>query len=112
VSDFLCDNYERHLRVANRRHDLIAIRILDQRETEIPDIGLVELEDAETGERLLIDTSDDDFRRNFRENAIRFDNSIRQMFKSLKIDHINIKTGEPYDIPLIKFFKERSRRIR
>lgn len=112
VSDFLSLDFERHLRVANRRHDVIAIRIFDRREMEIPDIGLIELEDIESGETILLNTSDSDFQQKYIEGAKAHQESIQQLFKSMNLDHIDIQTGEPYDIPLIKFFRKRARRVR
>jgi uncharacterized protein (DUF58 family) len=112
VSDFLGQDFERHLRVANRRHDIIAMRITDKREKELPNIGLLELEDIETDESLLIDTSDSEFREAYRTNASKMNESLHRMFKSMKVDYIEFRPGAPYDLPLIRFFKERSRRTR
>jgi len=71
ISDFIADGYEKLLRITNKKHDLIAISIADPRERELPPVGLVELEDAETGETCLIDTGDAAFRREFSAGATR-----------------------------------------
>jgi len=112
VSDFLSEGFEQDLRIANRRHDVIAVRIADPREKDFPAVGMVELEDAETGERLLIDTSDYRFLQAYRNRSDAWDESIRKLFRSIQVDYIEFRTGEPYDIPLIRFFRERARRIR
>ena len=67
ISDFFTGDFYRPLRILRNRHDVIAVRILDERELEIPDVGLIELEDEETGEQILVDTSDEKFRENFRQ---------------------------------------------
>jgi uncharacterized protein (DUF58 family) len=112
VSDFLATGYERSLRVANRRHDMVAIRVLDPREKEIPPLGIVEFEDSETGERLLLDTSSGGFHKAFTDLTNSIDERREQTFKSMGVDFVQIWADRPYDIPLIKFFKERARRFR
>jgi uncharacterized protein (DUF58 family) len=114
VSDFLVDeaNFRRSLRVANRKHDLVAIQIHDPREASLPPVGLVELQDAETGERLLIDTSDSRFRQAVSNDAESRQNRLLKLFQSTSVDHVQIATDRPYDLPLIGFFKNRARRFR
>lgn len=112
VSDFLATGYERSLRVANRRHDMVAIRVLDRREKEIPPLGIVEFEDSETGERLLLDTSSGGFHKAFIDLTTSRDQQREQTFKSMGVDFVQIPSDRPYDIPLMKFFKERARRFR
>ena len=112
VSDFLANGYERSLRVANRRHDVVAIRVLDRREKKIPPVGIAEFEDAETGERLLVDTSSSGFTGTFSELTISADEQREQTFKSMGVDFVQIWADLPYDVPLMKFFKERARRFR
>jgi len=112
VSDFFDERFERALRVANRRHDVIAIRVSDRREVEIPPVGLIELEDTETGERLLLNSSDADFRSLYGQEIEQVNSRLEKTFKSTKVDYIQIWADQPYDGPLIRFFKERGRRIR
>jgi len=110
VSDFLDEGYERILKVSARRHDLIAISICDRRELEIPDVGRILLEDAETGELVEVDTSD----RKVRERYAREAGEARRLGKSrlskAGLDVIELETGVPYLLELKKFFERRIRR--
>jgi uncharacterized protein (DUF58 family) len=112
VSDFLTAGYTTALRVANRRHDMIAVTITDPRELDMPAVGLVELQDAETGEEILIDTNDAEWRRLYhdRHTALRAERD--QRFTALGVDTIHIQTSRPYIDPVVQFFKARERRIR
>lgn len=110
VSDFLGEGYEGKIRVLAKKHDLIAISITDPKELSVPDCGLVQLEDAETGGMLLIDTGSAAFRRQYEMmNSQRLDN-LRKLFRSMDVDHIEVMTGRDYLHDLIKFFKARERR--
>jgi uncharacterized protein (DUF58 family) len=115
ISDFLDDGYQRALRVANRRHDLVAIAIIDPREQILPKVGLVELEDAETGQMVLANTSDARFRQRFAEqNARRLDERTRQL-AVMNLDSVNIfldESEDPYLAPLMKFFQMRAKKFR
>ncbi|PCJ20343.1 MAG: DUF58 domain-containing protein [Candidatus Cloacimonadota bacterium] len=109
ISDFISKGYEKVLRVAAKRHDLICISLSDQREREMPDIGLVHLEDAETGEVLLFDTSDKKARKALQ---ILFDRDKTQrvdFMKSNKIDTIDINTHQSYVDPIVGFFRNRGK---
>jgi uncharacterized protein (DUF58 family) len=110
VSDFLTDGFRQPLRVASRKHDVIGLRVIDPRELEVPSVGFLEIEDAETGEALIVDTSDQDFRSSFTEAVKERDHQLLDMFRAIKVDFITIRTDEPYDRPLIKFFRNRARR--
>jgi len=112
VSDFIDSGWERMLSVAARKHDLIALVLSDPREEELPPVGLVALEDAETGERLIVDASNAEFRRIFAGRARAFRENLMRTFRRYEIDFIPIRNGRPYLIPLMKFFKERERRFR
>ena len=112
VSDFLCQNYEKLLSVANRKHDLIAIQIKDPKEMELPEAGLVELEDAETQEQALIDTSDSRVREEFMRNRKKEEDDLKRTFASLDLDHITIFTDKSYVEPLMAFFKYRAKKFR
>ncbi len=112
VSDFINTDYEKALQIANRRHDIIAISITDPRERELPNVGFIELEDAETGETYLLDTTDPAVRRDIavrsKENAL-----LREkLFRSIQVDHIDISTQQSYIEPLIRFFRMRAKRFR
>jgi len=112
VSDFMSKNYEKALQIANKRHDIVAITVTDPREYDMPNVGYVELEDSETGERIMVDTSILNTREQF--NNIAMDNLHKRtkLFKSMNLDHIDIKTNESYVDPLIRFFRMRAKRFR
>jgi len=110
ISDFIDkSNYLKPLKILRKRHDVIALRIIDPREKEIPDIGMIELEDDESGEQILVDTSDEEFRNSYRklivENDLQF---LTNMMKN-KVDTISLLTDQDYSIPIKKFFKRRLR---
>jgi len=111
ISDFYSEDFFRPLRILKNRHDIIALRIIDVREKEIPDIGLIELEDEETGEQLLVDTSSPEFRDNFRQLMEQKEKELRSTLRRVKIDMVNILTDEPYEVPLKKFFKTRIKKL-
>lgn len=110
VSDFQDEGFERALSVAGRRHDMIAIRIGDERERELPPLGYVELEDPETGGQVVVNTSDPDFRERFSERVRRRREELNRSLRRSKVDVIDVTTGRPYVRPLMRFFEERARR--
>jgi uncharacterized protein (DUF58 family) len=112
VSDFLSSDYDKMLSIANKKHDLIAIKIADPREIELPNVGFIELEDTETGEQMIIDTKNRQIRRDFREYAQREKMKLDKGFRSMDLDHIYITTGESYVEPLMAFFRVRAKRFR
>ena len=110
ISDFIDTNeYVKPLKVLRKHHDVVALRIVDPREREIPDVGMIELEDDETGEQILVDTSDEEFRNSYSrliaENDTRF---LTSMMKN-KIDTISLSTDQNYPTSLKRFFKKRNR---
>ncbi|MCP4694426.1 MAG: DUF58 domain-containing protein [Desulfobacterales bacterium] len=110
VSDFMCEDFEVDLRIAARRHDMTAIYVSDPREMEIPNVGLIELEDAESGEIMLVDTSSADFQKRFAGEIRREAEERKTFFGSLGIDLLEIDTGEPFENALVTFFKTRGKR--
>ncbi len=108
VSDFLTNGYDRALRIANKRHDIIAISVGDPRESELPDIGMIELEDAESGETVLVDTADHNTRKGFTVLAKKERAAVDQLFKQTDVDQINVSTDRPYVEPLMRFFRRRA----
>lgn len=112
VSDFMAPDFTRPLSVAGRRHDVIAVRMGDRREVELPPLGYIEFEDAETGERMLVNTSNKRFRSEWEALVTRSRADQDKAFRRSKVDVIDIQTDEPYERPLMKFFKERERRLR
>ncbi len=111
ISDFICDNYEQALRIAGKKHDLISVSITDPRELSLPKVGIVELLDAETGETVLIDTSDSDFRKGYSLLSQKKLNERFELFRSANIDYVDIRTDVPYIDPIMKFFRMREKRL-
>lgn len=109
VSDFLDTGFDRALKVARRKHDLIALSIVDPREQELPDVGRIALEDAESGEILMVNTSDATFRKAFKSDAQHRGTLLKKKLSSLKVDHIELSTDRPYTVPLMRFFKQRAK---
>jgi uncharacterized protein (DUF58 family) len=111
ISDFLTENYEKALQVANKKHDIISIDIIDPREVELPNVGFLELEDAETGETVLIDTGSSQIRESFFSESQEERDKREKFFKSIGVDNINILTDRSYVEPITKFFKMRAKRL-
>jgi uncharacterized protein (DUF58 family) len=111
ISDFLTEDYEKSLQIANKKHDIIAIDIIDPREVEIPSVGLLELEDAETGETVMVDTSNPAVRGSFYSQSKDERESREKFFKSIGVDNINIHTDRSYVEPITKFFRMRAKRM-
>ncbi len=112
VSDFIAQDYQKALAVAGRRHDVVAVHMLDRRERELPPIGYVEFEDAETGTVVTVNTSSPQFQKAFAQHTTVADTALTRMFRKTKVDVIRIKTHEPYVEPLMRFFQQRARRFR
>jgi uncharacterized protein (DUF58 family) len=112
VSDFFAPGYEAALKVANRRHDLVAVTLSDPREAELPDVGILEVEDSETGEEVLVDTSDVRVRRTFAHAAEEARATRDRLFRSVGVDRVDVRTDRPYIEPLMRFFQDRARRFR
>lgn len=110
ISDFFDDNFQKPLRIAARKHDLIALNILDQRETELPDMGLVCFTDAETGETKWVDTSDKKLRLNYKGNGLRRKDELAGVFNKSGVDFTTLNTGEAYVRPLMNLFKMREKK--
>ena len=111
LSDFYNQDFAKPLKILKRRHDVIAVKVSDPREAEIPDVGLIRLEDEETGEQLLVDTSDQSFRENYAKVVNEEEKRLNHLFNKNRIDVINISTDKSYELPLKRFFKIRERRV-
>jgi len=111
ISDFFSKDFKKSLSIANRRHDVIAVTITDPREVELPNVGLMELADAETGQEITIDTSSRIARDRYKTASSRMLEDRRHLFTSVSIDHIDIRTDKPYIEEFIKFFKMRKKRM-
>jgi uncharacterized protein (DUF58 family) len=112
VSDFMSSGYEKALQIANKRHDMVSITLTDPREIELPNVGFIELEDAETGETFLIDTSSAEVRETFAGNTSEAIEEREKLFRSLNVDYIDIRTDQSYIEPLMRFFRMRAKRFR
>jgi uncharacterized protein (DUF58 family) len=107
VSDFLDKDFEKTLGVLARRHDLIAVTVADPRECALPDVGLMEIQDAETGAQVLVDTGDKEVRRRYEELARKKNDKLASLFKGTGVDHIELYTDRDYVLDLVKFFRKR-----
>jgi len=112
VSDFLAekDGFERLLRAASRRHDVVCVPVSDPAESELPDVGLVELEDPETGELALVDTSSAKVRRAFAVKAKEEDEELHRFFLKTGIDTMRISTDKPYIDEIRGLFRKRAKK--
>ena len=95
ISDFIsAPGWERPLSLLTRRHEVIAVRLFDRREVELPDVGPLLMEDAETGEQLYVDTHDRAFRRRFQEAAEQREATLRDAFRRAGVDAVSLSTDE------------------
>jgi len=111
VSDFMAAGYEHAMRIANKRHDLIGVTINDPRERELPDAGMIELRDAETGQYVFVDTHDRRVRQEYRSKNLQRIAERDELFRSTNVDVIDVFTDKPYGEALYKFFRMRERRL-
>jgi uncharacterized protein (DUF58 family) len=111
-SDFLDVDYERQLQRTARRHELIAVRLSDPREEVLPDVGLVVLEDAETAQRLLVDTGSHLVRESYADAAAQRGDELRKLMRSAGVDLIEVSTDGSHLDALVKFFRQRQKRLR
>lgn len=110
VSDFMAADYEAPLAISNRRHDLIAVTVTDPREEELPNVGLVNLKDSESGEEVLVNTGDKKFRGLYAARARKRASERDEVFKRTRVDAIHVRTDKPYTDEIHRFFKMRERR--
>jgi len=111
VSDFQTSDFSRELAVSGRRHDFIAVHIQDQREENLPNVGIITLEDAETGDQIEINTGDRNTRARFSALAETQRGDLNRTLRRNHIDAISLRTGENYLPALRSFFKQRERRL-
>lgn len=110
ISDFLAENFEDALKITNKKHDVAAVRIYDQRETEMPAIGMVRLKDAETGELRWVDTSSKTVRKAYHAWWVAKNGELSGIFSKSGVDVVTIRTDQSYVGPLMNFFKRRMNR--
>jgi uncharacterized protein (DUF58 family) len=111
ISDFQTSDFSRELSVSGRRHDFIALHIQDEREEILPNVGIITLEDAETGEQIEINTADRSTRARFSALAETQRNELNRTLRRANIDTVALRTGENYLPALRSFFKQRERRM-
>ncbi len=111
ISDFIAHGYEKKLRVASRRHDLIPVRISDPREESLPNVGLALVEDLETGELIEVDTSDKRVRKAFARKVLKEKAYREQLFRKLRMDHVDVSTEGDLVRPIAELFRRRQRRM-
>ncbi|MFH1553215.1 MAG: DUF58 domain-containing protein [Candidatus Omnitrophota bacterium] len=111
ISDFFAPDFKKTLSITNKRHDVIAIDIIDPAELELPEAGIIKLHDAETGVPYIVDTSNSKARKLYKINAARRVDQRRRLFRSVNVDSIDIRTDQSYVEPLIRFFRMRERRL-
>jgi uncharacterized protein (DUF58 family) len=113
ISDFISvPGWERPLNLLNRRHEVLAIRLWDRRESELPDVGPILMEDSETGAQLYVNTGDKRFRQRFREAARRREEDIRSAFKRAGVDALSLSTEEDLVRAIVRFAALRKQRRR
>lgn len=110
LSDFIDEDFEKILRIVSKKHDLIGLVLQDRREIEIPQVGLLKVVDSETHQEFWVDTNNRFFQQNFAIHTKQLSERRKYIFRSNKIDSVNIQTGENYIKPLVQFFKLRERR--
>jgi uncharacterized protein (DUF58 family) len=110
LSDFFDEGYEKQLRAAAARHEIVAITLSDPRESELRDVGLLDLADAETGARVVVDTSDRATRETYAWRATEARARRRRSFAAAGVEEIDLRTDKPYVGPLLRGFRDRERR--
>ena len=110
VSDFLDAGFERSLHVANRRHEVVPIVVRDPMEENLPDMGIVQLEDPESGDLVLLDTSNRRVRQAFHEAALAQRLRREKLFRRLRLHFVDVRTDEDHIEPLVQYFRLRARR--
>ncbi len=111
ISDFMDTNFTNAIRIAAKKHDLVALKIFDRRELEMPNIGLVKMLDSETGIANWIDTGNKNVRENFKKSAIKQEKMLDDIFLRTGVDVANINTKLGYTKPLMTLFKKRGAKI-
>jgi|TARA_B100000959_G_scaffold55856_1_gene58258 uncharacterized protein (DUF58 family) len=110
ISDYISPNFLRPLKFLKNRHDVILLNLSDIRESELPNIGYTMLEDMESGEQLLVNTSDSTFRESFTKNSLEYSEKIKNDITKLKVEMVDVSEQIPFDMALRRFFNQRMRR--
>ncbi len=107
ISDFIDDKFDDALKIACRKHDLVAIRLYDEREMELPNVGLLNIKDSESGKTVWVDSNNKDFRNYFKTESLKREDLLLKSFRKNGVDFTSIATHENYVKPLIDLFKRR-----
>lgn len=110
ISDFMDDNFADALKLAAKKHDIVGIRVYDEREEELPDIGLIKVSDPETGNTHWLDTSSRNIRNEYKKNWVENQHKLETTFRRSGVDNVSIRTDHSYVQPLMNLFKRRERR--
>lgn len=108
ISDFMAPDFERSLRIASNKHDIVGLRVSDAMERELPDMGLLYLADPEAGSSIWVDTSIKAVRQKYAERWLMQKTKLEDLFKKCGVDYVDIFTGQDYVRPLMNLFKLRS----
>ncbi|MBS2013055.1 MAG: DUF58 domain-containing protein [Deltaproteobacteria bacterium] len=111
ISDFLASGYERALSLASAKHDVIPVVLVDKRDFELPDVGIATFEDLESGQMIVVDTSDKRVRAHFKSEMNRLRDGRRQLFYKLGLDAVEVDTGGSFVKPIRDLFARRARRV-
>ena len=110
LSDFTSAPFSKPLKIASKKHDIVGVRVHDKRESEMPNIGLVPMQDMETDKLVYVDTSDKEIRLNYSKTRSQKIKELNKTFETNGVDLVQISTGEDYVKPLVNFFKRRGKR--
>lgn len=110
ISDFMDENFDQSLRLLGRKHDVAALVMQDKAEMELPDLGVIDLQDAETGELVTVDTGSEAFRRDFQAQLKSRKEKRDRLLKQSQVGRVELNSSENYVDPLIAFFKTRKRK--
>lgn len=107
LSDFMDDGFENALKIANKKHDIIALQVNDRKEKVLPDAGIVRFSDRESGMTQWVDTSNKKVRTKYAAEALRHNAELQEIFRRSGVDNQRLLTDEPYIVPLMQLFKRR-----
>jgi uncharacterized protein (DUF58 family) len=108
ISDFIDNSFDDAIKIANKKHDIVALRVYDRMETQIPKIGLIKLKDNETGKNVWVETSSDKFQHELKLQQVKTDARLKEIFSRAGVDYTKISTHEGYIKPLMTLFKKRA----
>lgn len=111
VSDFISENFEEALKIAAKKHDVVCLRVFDPREGDLPDVGLLKVRDAETGDMLWVDTASTLVRNTYREAYRKKQEELEDMMTRAGVDKVALAAHEDYVKPLMRLFKKRARLV-